>query len=66
MFWGSMATFLIDRVGRKNLMLMGAFTQSICFSMAAMGLSFDSDRGSILAVTFIFLYYVFYVSTTQQ
>jgi hypothetical protein len=24
MFWGSMTTFLIDRVGRKNLMLMGA------------------------------------------
>jgi hypothetical protein len=31
-----------------------------------MGLSFDSDRGSILAVTFIFLYYVFYVSTAEQ
>jgi len=66
MFWGSMATFLIDRVGRKNLMLMGAFTQSICFCMAGMGLSFNSDRGSILAVTFIFLYYVFYVSAANQ
>ncbi|KAH8762362.1 general substrate transporter [Hyaloscypha finlandica] len=60
MFWGSMATFLIERVGRKNLMLMGAFTQSICFCMAGMGLSFNTNRGSILAVTFIFLYYVVY------
>jgi hypothetical protein len=62
MFWGSMATLVIDRIGRKNLMLMGAFTQAICFSMAAMGLSFDTKAMSALAVTFIFLYYVFYVS----
>lgn len=66
MFWGSMATFLIERVGRKNLMLMGAFTQSICFCMAGMGLSFNTNRGSILAVTFIFLYYVVYVRTSQN
>jgi Sugar (and other) transporter len=66
MFWGSMATFPIERVGRKNLMLMGAFTQPICFCMAGMGLSFNTNKGSILAVTFIFLYYVFYVSTLPE
>lgn len=65
MIWGSLATLLIDRVGRKKLMLMGAFTQSICFFMAAMGLSFDTNPMSILAITFIFLYYVVYVSVLR-
>lgn len=60
MFWGGMAAFLIDRVGRRKLMLMGAFMNSVCFSMAAMGLSFGTPKMDILAVTFIFLYYVFY------
>jgi sugar porter (SP) family MFS transporter len=62
MFWGAMATFVIDRVGRKNLMLMGALGQSICFCLAAMGLCLNTHAMSILAITFIFLYYVFYVS----
>lgn len=63
MFWGSMAALLIDRVGRKRLMLMGASGSSICFALVAVGLRYGgpSNKGmSILAVVFIFVYYVFY------
>ena len=63
MFWGSMAALLIDRVGRKNLMLMGVAASSVCFALVAVGLRYggSENRGmSILAVVFIFVYYVFY------
>lgn len=63
MFWGSMAALLIDRVGRKKLMLMGVSASSICFALVAVGLRYggpDNKGMSILAVVFIFMYYVFY------
>lgn len=63
MFWGSMAALLIDRVGRKNLMLMGVAASSVCFALVAVGLRYggsDNKGMSILAVVFIFVYYVFY------
>lgn len=63
MFWGSMATLVIDRVGRKRLMLMGVVGSSVCFSLVAVGLRYggvDNKDMSILAVVFIFVYYVFY------
>ncbi|KAI7204265.1 hypothetical protein D0869_03776 [Hortaea werneckii] len=63
MFWGFMATFLIDRFGRKKLMLMGVSCSSVCFALVAVGLCYSErgDRGmSILAVVFIFAYYIFY------
>ncbi|KAJ5683640.1 hypothetical protein N7462_006805 [Penicillium macrosclerotiorum] len=63
MFWGTMASFLIDRVGRKRLMLMGASGSCVCFALVAVGLCYggaDKKGMSVLAVGFIFLYYVFY------
>ncbi|KAF4945911.1 hypothetical protein FSARC_14319 [Fusarium sarcochroum] len=65
MFWGAMAALLIDRVGRRRLMMFGATGSSFCFAMVAVGLRYggpdSSNKGmSILAVTFIFMYYVFY------
>lgn len=63
MFWGSIAALLIDRVGRKNLMLMGVSASSICFALVAVGLRYGGSENkgmSILAVVFIFVYYIFY------
>ncbi|KAJ5753764.1 uncharacterized protein N7511_007917 [Penicillium nucicola] len=63
MFWGFVAALLIDRIGRKRLMLFGAAGSSLCFALVAVGLRYGgpSNRGmSILAVVFIFVYYVFY------
>ncbi|KAJ6090411.1 hypothetical protein N7486_009226 [Penicillium sp. IBT 16267x] len=63
MFWGSMAVFLIDRIGRKQLMLIGVTGSSVCFALVAVGLRYggpDNKEMSILAVVFIFVYYVFY------
>ncbi|KAJ5726129.1 uncharacterized protein N7483_007486, partial [Penicillium malachiteum] len=62
MFWGGMAALVIDRVGRKRLMLFGATGRSVCFALVAVGLRYggpDNKGMSILAVVFIFLYYVF-------
>ena len=63
MFWGGIATMLIDRVGRKRLMLFGSAGSAVCFALVAVGLRYGgpNNRGmSIMAVVFIFLYYVFY------
>ncbi|KAL4883236.1 general substrate transporter [Aspergillus karnatakaensis] len=63
MFWGAVAALLIDRFGRKKLMLMGVTASSICFALVAVGLRYggpDNKGMSILAVVFIFMYYVFY------
>jgi sugar porter (SP) family MFS transporter len=63
MFWGVIAALVIDRIGRKRLMLFGAAGSSLCFALVAVGLRYGgpSNRGmSILAVVFIFVYYVFY------
>ncbi|GIK06091.1 hypothetical protein Aspvir_001734 [Aspergillus viridinutans] len=63
MLWGSIAALLIDRVGRKRLMLMGVAASSLCFALVAVGLRYggpDNKGMSIMAVVFIFVYYVFY------
>ncbi|KAM5387025.1 hypothetical protein ACJZ2D_000318 [Fusarium nematophilum] len=65
MFWGSMAAFLIDRVGRCKLMLMGSFASGVSFVLVAVGLRFSGSNNenkgmSVFAVVFIFVYYVFY------
>ncbi|PWY65415.1 general substrate transporter [Aspergillus eucalypticola CBS 122712] len=63
MFWGSIAALLIDRVGRKKLMLMGVSASCVCFALVAVGLRYGGpgNKGmSIMAVVFIFVYYVFY------
>ncbi|KAL4966882.1 sugar porter family MFS transporter [Aspergillus stella-maris] len=63
MFWGAVTVLLIDRFGRKKLMLMGVTASSICFALVAVGLRYGGPENkgmSILAVVFIFMYYVFY------
>ncbi|KAL5343016.1 general substrate transporter [Aspergillus crustosus] len=63
MFWGAVAALLIDRFGRKKLMLMGVIASSICFALVAVGLRYggpDNKGMSIFAVVFTFMYYVFY------
>lgn len=63
MFWAAVASLLIDRVGRKRLMLMGVTGSSICFALVTVGLRYGGTNNksmSILAVVFIFMYYVFY------
>jgi nitrate/nitrite transporter NarK len=60
MIWGSVASLLIDRVGRRKLMLMGCFFNSIFFAIAAAGLSQNTKGWNAVAVTAIFLYYVTY------
>lgn len=61
-FWGLMISFVIDRVGRKNLMLYGAMGQSFCFATAALGLGIGTKATNGVAVAFIFLYHVCFVS----
>lgn len=63
MFWGSMATLVIDRVGQKQLMLRGVVGNSICFALVAVELLYggvDNKDLSTLAVVFNSVYYVFY------
>ncbi|KAL4940034.1 hypothetical protein BDV06DRAFT_230663 [Aspergillus oleicola] len=63
LFWGAVTVLLIDRFGRKKLMLMGVTASSICFTLVAVGIRYGGPENkgmSILAVVFIFMYYVFY------
>jgi Sugar (and other) transporter. len=63
MFWGCVAAMLIDRIGRKRLMLFGAAGSSVCFALCCRGLRYggpDNKGMSVLAVVFIFVYYIFY------
>jgi sugar porter (SP) family MFS transporter len=62
MFWGSIVMLVIDKWGRKNLMLVGALAQGICFGIAAAGLGIGTKASDAVAVTAIFLYHVFFVS----
>lgn len=62
MFWAGMATFVIERVGRRRLLIFGAAGQCLCFVMAALGLGINTKALNGVAVAFIFLYYFFFVS----
>ncbi|KAI0477442.1 general substrate transporter [Xylariaceae sp. FL0804] len=60
MLAGTAAVFLIDTLGRRKLMLLGATAQSLSFFLVAICLSVGTPGGSIGAVVFIFTYYIFY------
>jgi sugar porter (SP) family MFS transporter len=64
--WTLVGAWAVDRVGRKKLLMIGAFGQSICFGMAAMGLSFGTKHMGAFAVSFIFIFYIFQVSGTRM
>ncbi|KAH8821905.1 hexose carrier protein, partial [Xylogone sp. PMI_703] len=63
--WAMVGTFLVDRVGRKKLLMVGAFGQSVCFGLAALGLSYGTKPMGAFAVTWIFVFYVFQVRAIQ-
>ncbi|OJI96482.1 hypothetical protein ASPVEDRAFT_78250 [Aspergillus versicolor CBS 583.65] len=60
MFWAGMASLVIDKVGRRRLLIFGSAGQSLCFVMAAIGLAIDTRPMNGVAVAFIFLYYFFF------
>ncbi|KAJ6099681.1 hypothetical protein N7467_001216 [Penicillium canescens] len=60
MFWAGMAVFVIDRIGRRRLLIYGAAGQCLCFAMAALGLGIGTHALNGVAVAFIFLYYFFF------
>lgn len=64
MFWGAMTTQVIERFGRKKLMIWGASGCSLCFAITAIGLGVNTKASNGVAVAFIFIFYVFFVSST--
>ena len=69
MIWGSVMALLIDRYGRKPLMLFGAIGCGICFTLVTIGLAIGTKPTYAMSVAFIFGYHLFYVSfrpTTTQ
>ncbi|THW40777.1 hexose carrier protein [Aureobasidium pullulans] len=60
MFWGSCASLLIDRFGRKPLMLFGAVGCGICFTLVTVGLAIGTKPTLAMSVSFIFGYHLFY------
>ena len=66
MFWGTMMIFVIERFGRKKLMLFGASGCSLCFAVSAIGLGIGTQASNGVAVAFIFLFYFFFVSAVDH
>ncbi|KUL81478.1 hypothetical protein ZTR_10829 [Talaromyces verruculosus] len=60
MFWTGLGTLLIDRIGRRKLLIVGAAGQSLCFAMAALGLGVGTKALEGVAVAFIFIYYALF------
>ncbi|KAF7586305.1 hypothetical protein BBP40_009087 [Aspergillus hancockii] len=47
----------IESVGRKRLMVWDAVGQGICFALMAGGLGTNQDKWSVVAVSFVFMFY---------
>ncbi|KAI4800580.1 hexose carrier protein [Aureobasidium sp. EXF-8845] len=60
MFFGSIMSLLIDRFGRKPLMLFGAIGCGVCFTLVTVGLAINSKASLAMSVSFIFGYHLFY------
>ncbi|KAF7329149.1 Hexose carrier protein [Mycena kentingensis (nom. inval.)] len=53
--------YLIERAGRRKLMIWGAAGQTVCYAFISYGLSRAEDkRYGALATTFFFTYYLFF------
>ena len=61
-----MVTLLIDRYGRKPLMLFGSIGCGVCFTLTAIGLGIGTKPSYAMSVAFIFGYHMFYVSFPQS
>lgn len=57
MIFTVVAITLIEKVGRKRLMLWGALGQGICFALIATGLAVGGNRWSAVAIAFVFGFY---------
>lgn len=55
-------SLLIDRFGRKPLMLFGALGCGTCFTLVTVGLAINTKPSLAMSVSFIFGYHLFYVS----
>ncbi|KAJ5699105.1 hexose carrier protein [Penicillium macrosclerotiorum] len=60
-FWTLLGAFLLDRVERKRVFLIGAIGQAICFGMAALGIGIGTKPMNAFAIAFIFTFYIFQV-----
>lgn len=65
MLWTALGTVLIDRIGRRKLLIVGAAGQSLCFAMMALGVGIGTKPLMGVAVAFIFLYYFFFVRSPR-
>lgn len=50
-----MPTFFLDRMGRRNPMMLGSFALAICMMMISILLSIPGHNTSSAAVAFFFL-----------
>ncbi|KAJ5814493.1 general substrate transporter, partial [Penicillium riverlandense] len=57
--WTLLGSFIMDRVGRKTLFLIGAVGRATCFGMASLGLAIGTKTMSAFVVAFIFAFYIF-------
>lgn len=64
--WGALGALLIDRMGRVRMMIVGAACMSLCYVFVAAGLSQDTKAWNGVAVAFLFMYYVPYVSSSSS
>lgn len=49
--------FVVERVGRRKLMIGGAAGQGTCFLLVAVGIAVNNHSGSILSIFGMFLFY---------
>lgn len=52
--------FMMDRFGRRVLLIVSAADLALCFAMVAILLSFDHVQTAYGATAFIFLFQIFY------
>lgn len=57
MFSACVGIVVIESVGRKRLMELGAIGQGVCFALVAGGLSANQDKWSIVAISFVFVFF---------
>ena len=57
MFSACVGAAFIESVGRKRLMELGGIGQGICFALVAGGLGANQEQWSIVAISFVFVFY---------
>ena len=57
MVFTTIAITIIDKIGRKRLMLWGAVGQCTCFALLTAGLAVGGSKWSAVAIAFVFAFY---------